>query len=327
VNLLVTGASGFVGINLLEQLLADGHSVTAVSADAIPAAAAAALGALPGKLRPIQADVRDPHALELLLSTAHVDAALAGAAITAGPARERETPASILEVNLAAPLQLAALGAKHGVRRLVLLSSSAAMGDLFFGARPVREDDRPAPVTVYGIGKAALEAVAARWAALADGGPEVAVARVSAVFGPWERATGVRDRLSPLHAIARAAVLREPVGPLPAGGSRDWVFAPYVAEVLAWLLTAPRLAHRLYNVGAGETWHPRALLAALDAAGLPVGESAGGGPVEFYDDLSRTRTHLDTARLAAEFRAPPEPAGAVAAYARWTAAHQSWFRA
>ena len=181
----------------------------------MPEAAQAAFAALPGKLRSVQADVRDPHALELLLSTAKVEAALAGAAITSSPDRERAEPAAIFEVNLAAPLQLVALAARHGVRRVVLLSSAAAMGDRLFGERPVREEDASAPATLYGIGKAALEAAAVRWAGLANAGPEVVVARLSAVFGPWERATGVRDRLSPPHAIACAAVRREPIAPLP----------------------------------------------------------------------------------------------------------------
>jgi UDP-glucose 4-epimerase len=325
-NILVTGASGFVGVNLLERLLADGHSVVAVSASPIPDLARTALAALPGKLRIVQADVRDEHAIELLVSTAHVDAAFAGAAITSGPERERAGPGSIFDVNLAAPLHLVELAVRHKVGRVVLASSSSAMGDLFFGDRPVREDDRGAPGTLYGIGKAALEAAVARWSALAAAGPTVVIARPAAVFGPWERATGVRERLSPLHAIARAAVRGEPIAPLPAGGGRDWVFAPYVADAIAWLLTAPDLRHRLYNLGGGVVWHARELVGALAGAGLPVVEVDGGASVPFYDDLTRQRTHLDMQRLAAEFRAPPVPQAAAASFAQWVAAHPEWFR-
>jgi UDP-glucose 4-epimerase len=327
VNILVTGASGFVGVNLVERLLADGHSVTGVSATPMPEAAQAAFATLPGKLRSVQADVRDRHALELLFSTAKVDAAIAGAAITSSAERERGEPAAIFEVNLAAPFQLAALAAKHGVGRVVMFSSTAAMGDLIFGGRPLTEATAPAPVTLYGLSKAAIEAAAARWAGLSSAGPELVVVRLSAVFGAWERATGVRDRLSPAHAIASAAVAREPVAPLPAGGSRDWVHAPFVGEALAWLATAPRLGHRLYTVAPGTTWHPRELLPALAGVGLPVAEEAGGRAVDFNDDLSRTRTFLDPQRLTAEFKPPPAPRLAVESFARWVKAHPEWFRA
>ena len=323
-NVLVTGASGFVGLNLLERLLAHGHRVTALSADDIPALARTELS---GKLEVMRADVRDERVLEDALRRSEAQAVLAGAAITAGVAREREAPAQILEVNLAAVLKLVALSAKHGVRRAVVMSSSAAVGDRLFASQPVVEDDPAAPISLYGIGKAALEAAAHRWTTIAPGAPDIVVARVAAVFGPWERDTGVRDTLSPLHAIATAAVRGQAIGPLPSGGARDWVAAPYVAAALEWMLTTPHPEHRLYNLGAGYTWHPREFIAGLRDCGLPVREEAGAVPVPFNDDLARKRTHLDMARLAREFEAPPALAAATQSYARWVAAHTGWFRA
>jgi UDP-glucose 4-epimerase len=319
-NILVTGASGFVGLNVLERLLASGHAVTAVSADEIPPAARTEFDRLPGKLQVARADVRDEAALERLLRESQPQAVLAGAAITSGAARERETPAAILEVNLVAVLKLVALSARHGVKRVVALSSSAAIGERIFGERPVTEEDAPAPVTLYAVGKAALEAAARRWQALSSQ-PEFIVARVAAVFGPWERDTGVRDALSPPHALASAAVRKAPVAPLPEGGHRDWVYAPYVAAALEWMLTAPRLRHTLYNVGAGSTWHPREL-----AALLAIEEKPGAPAVVFNDDLARRRTYLDMRRLGAEFEPPPAPKSAVASYVQWVSRHNEWFQ-
>lgn len=318
-NILVTGASGFVGLNVLEQLLTSGHRITAVSSDDIPPIARAEFERLPGKLQSLRADVRDQAAMERILRDSTPHAVLAGAAITSGPAREREMPGTILEVNLVAVLKLLELAARHNVRRVVACSSSAAIGERIFGERPVTEDDAPAPISVYAIGKAGLEAAARRWRELGSQ-PEFVVARVAAVFGSWERDTGVRDALSPLHALAMASVRKSAVAPLPEGGKRDWVYAPYVAAALEWMLTAPRLEHSLYNVGAGATWHPRELI----GAGLKVREEAGAPAIAFNDDLSRRRTHLDMRRLGAEFRAPPAPSAAAAAYAKWIAAHPSW---
>lgn len=317
-NILVTGASGFVGLNVLERLLASGHGVTAVSADDIPPAARAEFDRLPGKLQTARADVRDEEALERLLRESQAQAVLAGAAITSGAARERETPAAILDVNLVAVLKLVALAARHNVKRVVAFSSSAALGERIFGERPVTEEDPPAPVTLYAVGKAALEAAARRWQGLSPQ-PEFIVARVAAVFGPWERDTGVRDTLSPLHALALAAVRNAAVAPLPEGGARDWVYAPYVASALEWMLAAPRLAHSLYNVGGGATWHPREL-----AAALAVEEKKGAPAVAFNDDLARRRTHLDMRRLGLEFQPPPAPKSAVASYVQWISRHREW---
>ena len=317
-DILVTGASGFVGLNVLERLLSSGHRVTAVSTDDIPPAARAEFDRLPGKLQTARADVRDEDALERLLKASAAQAVLAGAAITSGAARERETPAAILEVNLVAVLKLLALAARHDVKRVVAMSSSAAIGERIFGGRPVVEEDPPAPISLYAIGKAGLESAARRWQELSSR-PEFIVARVAAVFGPWERDTGVRDALSPLHALARAAVRKAAVEPLPEGGDRDWVYAPYVAAALEWMLTAPRLAHSLYNVGAGTTWHPRQL-----AAALAVEEKRGASPIAFNDDVARRRTHLDMRRLTVEFQPPPAPKSAVASYVQWISRHREW---
>ena len=325
-NLLVTGGSGFIGVNLLERLLAQGHRVTAVSADDLPQAARSDFASLQGKLETVQADVRDEDALERLLAQSRAEAVLAGAAITAGPARERESPGAIFDVNLGAVARLIALAGRHGVRRLVALSSSAALGDRLFGDRPATEDDPPQPATIYGITKAALELLQRRWSAIAPGSPQVAIARVSAVFGPWERATGVRDVLSPPYQMARAAARRESMAPLPGGGDRDWVYAPYLGRALEWMLLAPRLDHALYNVGAGCTWHPRVFAAALADAGLPVEEAAGAPAVTFSDDLSRRRTCLDVRRITGEFGPPPAPEAAAEAYAAWVSAHRGWFQ-
>lgn len=326
-NFLVTGASGFVGLNLLERLLANGHRVTALSADDIPPAARAEFARFPGDLQIVRTDVRDEAALEAALRQSEAQAVVAGAAVTAGVAREREAPGQIIEVNLAAVLKLVALCARHGVRRVVALSSSAAVGERIFGRQPIGEDEPTAPLSLYGIGKAALEAAAHRWMTIAPGMPEVTIARVAAVFGPWERDTGLRDTLSPLHAIATAAVRGHAAAPLPSGGKRDWVAAPFVAAALEWMLTAPRLEHRLYNLGAGFTWHPRDFVSALRESGLPLQEMPGAAAIPFNDDLARTRTHLDTGRLAREFQSPPALAAATQSYARWVAAHIEWFRA
>ena len=304
---LITGGSRGLGAAIAMKLAKDGMDIAVTfledqkSADEV----VRAVEKTGRRALAVQADVRDEAALRDVLTSGAVDAIFAGAAITAVASRERESPGAIFDVNLSAVVNLIALAAKHRVRRLVALSSSAAMGEGMFGERPPTEADAPQPVTLYGITKAALESVARRWAVLSPAAPQVAVGRVSAVFGPWERATGA---------------------PLPHGGNRDWVYAPFVAGAAEWMLTADRLEHSMYNIGAGITWHPRVCSDALITSGLPVVERPRATELHFNDDLSRTRTHLDIRRLSQEYAAPPAPREAAASYARWVAAHADWFR-
>lgn len=324
-EILVTGASGFVGLNVLERLLSEGHRAVAVSLDPLPLAAQREFQRLPGSIEAFEFDVRDETALRKLLGSRNIGAVLAGAALTVGRSREEQMKPEVLDVNLSAVTKLIELAASYSVRRLVALSSTAAMGELMFGKEPPTEEYLPRPSSVYGKAKAELESAARRWSKVSSKGPEVVVGRLSAVFGSWERATGVRDFLSPMYNIAAAAINKRSIAPLPDGGKRDWVEARFVAAVIEWMLTAPRLGHSLYNVGAGTTWHPREFVEALAAVGLPVTEEPGAQEIFFNDDLSRERTHLNVARLAAEFASPPEPGEAAQAHANWVAAHAEWY--
>ena len=62
-SILVTGAAGFVGLNLLEALLGRGESVVAFDRQPLPAAARADFAALSGRLRAVSGDVRDRDAI------------------------------------------------------------------------------------------------------------------------------------------------------------------------------------------------------------------------------------------------------------------------
>jgi UDP-glucose 4-epimerase len=85
------------------------------------------------------------------------------------------------------------------------------------------------PVSLYAITKFASEKVAARLAALWQ--TDFISVRLSAVFGPWERATGVRDTLSPLMQIFTAHAKQSAAHSGPPG-VRDWIYAPDVADAM-----------------------------------------------------------------------------------------------
>lgn len=325
-TVVITGASGFIGLNLVEVFLRRGWRVRALSFDGIPALAKTEFAALPGELDDRQGDVRDLSALEALFEGGVPDAIVAGAAITSGPAREREQPASIFDVNLLSPIRLLELAARHQVPRMLCFSSTAAMGELPFLGQPVRETDAPRPLTFYGATKTALETVGLRWNSF-GGAPRLFIGRLTAAIGPWERSTGVRDTLSPPLAIIESALSGVAIAPLPEGGARDYAYAPEVAEQVAWLMTtdSPPPRHFLYQMTPGFTWHARVMLDALAAEGVPVRVQEGGRRIEFNDDLARTRSPLLTDRIAEEFRAPPSAADCARAYAKWAIAHRSWF--
>jgi UDP-glucose 4-epimerase len=249
-NILIFGGTGFVGINIASALLARGHAVTLFDRGALPRTAVQAFASFGRSLSVVEEDITDSRAVEATIARGF-DAIVLGAAITAGRAREAADPQSILLVNLMAQVPILMAAHRQGVRRIINLSSGSAYGTAAF-RHPLLDEELPCePVSLYAITKFASERVAARLADLWQA--DIVSVRLSGVFGPWERLTGVRDTPSPQMQIV-AALQQKKAAVLPRPGVRDWIYAPDVADAVAVLVEAPKPRHGLYNISAGNEW-------------------------------------------------------------------------
>lgn len=325
-RVVVVGGAGFVGLNVVEGLLTAGHDVVAFDRAPLPTAAEADFAALPGQLLALQGDVTDPAAVAAALGGA--EAAVYGAAVTSNAATEAARPRDVLEVNLIGFLNVLEGARRHGLRRVVNLSSAGAYGDAAYGPSPLSEANTKAePATLYGLSKYATERLGARLGSLWD--LDVRSLRLSAVFGPWERPTGVRDTLSPPFQIMRHALLGSPVV-LERRDVRDWLYAPDVAAAVQTLLAAARPAHDLYNVGLGRTYDLSDWAAAL-MPWFPSLTVRLAGPDEVPNVVThaaRARQPLDPRRLAADLgvRCAFGLTESIHHYAPWALAHAALLR-
>ena len=150
-RLLVTGATGFLGRELVAAANAAGHQV---------------VGTGYTQAADERLDVRDAHSVEALVSRIRPHAVVHTAYLQDGPDAWAITVEGALHVARSA----AAAGA-----RLVHLST-----DVVFGGRkgsPYVEDDTPKPVTDYGRAKAEAELVVAR------AHPAALLVRTSLIYG------------------------------------------------------------------------------------------------------------------------------------------------
>jgi UDP-glucuronate 4-epimerase len=270
-TVLVTGAAGFVGLNLVEALLTRGESVVGLDLRPPPEPALALFRTLPGRFTPLVGDVTDAACLDRAFAAAGPGAVLVQmAAVTAGDARERSDPGLVARVNLGGTIEALAAAARHRARRVVVLSSVSVYGSNPPPAPTVDEVlAPPAPENLYAITKLAAERAGLRLAAM-HGIPAVAV-RLGSVWGPWEHDSGLRDTLSPLHAILTQAASGTEVilPPLYRDRARiDWTYARDAGEGLATLLAAPAFPHPVCNLGSGRSVTPVAMCEAL-ARALP----------------------------------------------------------
>ena len=201
----------------------------------------------------VQGDVSEPQTVARIFKKYSPTHVIHMSAITAGPERDAREPRRIAEVNLIGTLNVLEAAKASGVRRFVHASTGALYGAAGMGVpEPLDEErHRPVPESMYGITKYAAERSCLRLGTL--WGLDVRVGRLAQVFGRWEHASGLRDRLSAPTEIAHIARSGgEAV--FPPLGDTDYIYGPDVASALIALADAKAPSHRLYHLGTGTAW-------------------------------------------------------------------------
>ncbi|MDP6872837.1 MAG: NAD(P)-dependent oxidoreductase [Alphaproteobacteria bacterium] len=326
---LIVGGCGFVGLNIAEALLRRGDDAVLFDANPLHPAAATAFEALPGTFTVLLGDVRDPASAAAAFAETAIDAVFYGAAMTSGPARERDAPAQVLQVNLLGLVNVIKAAADAGgVRRIINIGSGSAYGRYRLdGEGPIIEEQTPSePESLYGITKHASEAVCRRLAELL--GLDIRSVRLAAVYGPWEIDSGARDTLSPLMQAALAALHGE-AAVLPRRDRQDWVYSRDVAMALLALLDTPAPGHDLYHIASATPCGVIDWCAAL-ASRYPEFRYGVAGPektanINLHGD--RDRRPLSGLRLADDIghSLPADPETAFLDFLDWMAQHGAFW--
>jgi nucleoside-diphosphate-sugar epimerase len=210
----VTGAAGFIGRGLCEELARRGHAV---------------LGATRGPAQPV-AGVEFRPVGDIGPHTAWSDH-LAGVDVVVHLATRAHRPVNLAagegEVEAAAALAHAAAAAR--VRRVVLMSSIRAMGATTRPGAPFRASDPPRPDDLYGRTKLAIEG--AFVAAAQQSGLDLAILRPPLVYGP-----GAKGNLRALIRLVASGL------PLPFAGienRRSLIFLGNLVELIVTVCFHP----------------------------------------------------------------------------------------
>ena len=229
----MTGASGFVGSHLVEELANSGYRVRALVRktsnlrwlkDAAPEL--------------VWGDVTDPESLRAALEDVEYVFHAAGVV----KARRRETYFSVNAGGTASLLE-ACRALRRPPRGIVIVSSLAAGGPSGRGPA-VREDDPPRPISFYGQSKAEAE----RIAALHFGCLPIAIVRPPAIYGP--RDTDVFEFIKPAVRHRLVLIAGRSDTPLSVIHVRDAVRGMILAA------TSEKARGRIYYLAGPEviTW-------------------------------------------------------------------------
>ena len=253
---LVTGAAGFTGSTLSEQLLELGHEVTGIDCftDYYPQDVKRAnIGnaCRSSRFRFIEGDVIDLDLRGLLDGVDWVfhQAAQPGVRMSWGSYFD-----VYLRNNVLATQRLLEAAKGSGIRRLVYASSSSVYGDS--PELPLREAARPQPISPYGVTKLAGEHLCYLYY-VNYGVPTVSL-RYFTVYGPRQRPD------MGFHKFIKAAL----------GGGEIVVFGDgeqtrdftYISDAVAANIQAAeseRAAGRVFNIGGGSRISINAVLDIL----------------------------------------------------------------
>jgi UDP-glucose 4-epimerase len=247
---IVFGATGFVGINIVRQLLLEGEKV--IMADVFKPDELV-WNFLPNQgqgAKFLSTDTRDRAQLRDAVGSLSIDRAVIAAALTPLTAdAERDRFLDAVDVNLAGTINALDAVRSAGVGRIVFISSETVYGHQDEEA-PITEDTpRGRSFSLYDITKYAGEALCLRYAEIH--GLDLVSARLCAPYGPMERDNGSRPVTSLPALLVREAREGRPLR-LPAQEIPDRAHVFDVARAISALLFTPELSHCTYNVGAGQ---------------------------------------------------------------------------
>jgi UDP-glucose 4-epimerase len=308
---LVTGGTGFTGVNIVRELAE--HGVMVISMDIVPPDGMVQQYVAPWAERVtwLTGDIADRTGVEAASAYYNIDSIVHSAAYTPYGDTEKKNGRRVCDVNLDGTLNMLDLARRLEVKRVLNISSMAVYGLGPSTDQPLKEDAplEPEgygdnPYGFYAISKIAGEMLTHRYGHLY--GFETASIRMAQNWGPVERVTPYHIRVSLPNYWAGKAVRGEPIEVSPAGTGisqgrsfgTDHIYIKDTAAATRLMLEIPALKYPVYNISLGYPLSMFEMVSAIREAypGVkfvePLPEADPTKDIKHMLDLSRIKEDL-----------------------------------
>ena len=289
-SVLVTGATGHVGINVVRRFREAGHEVVGLDYRAIDRSLAQTFGCGADF---VQGDVTDFDKLLDLVRSRHVEGIVHTAAML-GAACSRDLVRAT-RINVIGTQHVLEIARQVGVRRIISVSSGSVFQRWPDPKRIIEEGEPPSPISLYGTTKRMGELLVDCYHSSFH--LSVCSVRMSWVYGPPLYATGFEADRGPipywLYQILNGQSVCE-----PSGGDfmANFTYVDDVAEGLLRLYHVDLLRYSLYQLSTGEHYTVndivRSIQALIPEAKLTIGPGTGA-----YAGLTPMRGSFSIKRL------------------------------
>lgn len=286
---LVTGEAGFIGSNIVEELLKRCEYVKIL--DNFSTGNRKNLVQFRNDINLIEGDIRS-------LSTVYravddVDFVLHQAALPSVP-RSVADPVTTNEVNITGTLNLLIAARDLGVKRVILASSSSVYGN--DPRQPKHEDMRPRPMSPYAISKLTCEVYCTVFNQLY--GLETLILRYFNIFGPRQDLTSQYSAVIPKFI---GAMLKSNQPTIYGDGkqTRDFTYVENIVSANLKACEAERLPEeKIFNCAGGNQISIQELVTELNRIlGKDIkplfSEPRQGDVRDSYADISRAVNYLN----------------------------------
>jgi len=236
-SVLVTGANGLLGFDVVRRLVAEGRQVIAVDRSVSEVR----------QLTPnsFELEIGDVHKLHEIADRFKIDAIVHCGGVS-GPMLGRDNPALMFNVNVGGTIDVTELARQitaRGEKCRLLFCSSLTV----YGNQPADNITEEYPLLTrqcYASSKVAGEAVVLSYAE--EHKVDAIVLRIAGVYGPRRRTSCV------LRLMISNALLGRPTHlPYGKGFPRQWVHVDDIVSGLILALDASKLSTRIFNLSGG----------------------------------------------------------------------------